>query len=51
VPAQDSVLYPIVRQLKTGFIDRQGHVVIEPQFDLMALTDRLSALFSEEPEV
>jgi len=41
---QDTVLYPIVRHGKTGFIDRQGNMVIDPQF---APLRKSSAKFSE----
>jgi hypothetical protein len=32
-PPQEPALYPIKRHFKMGFIDREGKVVIEPQFD------------------
>jgi hypothetical protein len=35
-PPQEPALYPIKRHLKTGFIDSEGKVVIEPQFDVSA---------------
>jgi hypothetical protein len=41
---QDVVLYPIVRNGKTGFIDLQGNMVIDPQF---APRQKSSAKFSE----
>jgi hypothetical protein len=33
-PPSEPALYPIKRHAKTGFIDQQGKIVIEPQFDL-----------------
>jgi|RhiMethySRZTD1v2_1073278.scaffolds.fasta_scaffold696368_2 hypothetical protein len=31
---QEPALYPIKRRGRTGFIDRQGKLIIEPLFDL-----------------
>jgi hypothetical protein len=45
---QDITLYPIVRQGKTGFIDRRGNMAIAPQFaPLQAINMPSSRLFSE----
>lgn len=45
---QEGSLYPVVRKLKTGFIDRQGKMVIEPQFDGSSL-GKLGAFGTADP--
>lgn len=37
--ADDQSLFPIVRKLKLGFINRAGQVVVEPQFDAQPVDD------------
>jgi hypothetical protein len=43
---QDDVLYPIVQGLKTGFINREGKVVIAPQFDGQSINEYAKRSFS-----
>ena len=45
--AQDPILFPIQRELKTGFIDRQGNVVIPPQFGPLGPREIRARFFSE----
>src|SRR5579871_5170619 len=45
-PPQEPALYPIKRHLKMGFIDREGKVAVEPQFDF-TLDSFLDRTFSE----